>query len=283
MTECHPAIERLQPAYVTDLVRIGRDHDGGYVVSARTVDRASALIGLGINDEWSFEQEFMRRNSAARLVAVDGSISKTRFLRDALWHGFRSAVIAGRGRFSESGTEWRSSRNWWSIRASFLDFFFKPNRVFVERMIGDIGGGSEFSWNDIVQDLSKALPASATPAWFVKMDIEGAEYRVLPELIPNAHMIAGMVVEFHDCDLFSARIDKLMQLILNDFVVVHTHGNNSAPLIAGTNFPRVIEVSFMNRLLLTAADTSCREVRTYPIPELDRSNRPGGDDYVFLR
>ena len=43
-----------------DLVRIGRDHDGGYLVSKIDIDDSEILVGLGISDDWSFESDFLR-------------------------------------------------------------------------------------------------------------------------------------------------------------------------------------------------------------------------------
>jgi len=47
-------------AYKTadDLTRIGRDHDGGYLISLADLMASDTLIGLGINDDWSFERDF---------------------------------------------------------------------------------------------------------------------------------------------------------------------------------------------------------------------------------
>ena len=42
----------------TDLIRIGRDYDGGYLVSKSDIEKTDVLIGLGINDDWSFEEDF---------------------------------------------------------------------------------------------------------------------------------------------------------------------------------------------------------------------------------
>ena len=42
----------------SDLIRIGRENDGGYLVSRSDIDHSDVLIGLAINDDWSFEKEF---------------------------------------------------------------------------------------------------------------------------------------------------------------------------------------------------------------------------------
>ena len=44
----------------SDLVRIGRNNDGGYLVSKSDIEKSDVLIGLGINDDWSFERNFKK-------------------------------------------------------------------------------------------------------------------------------------------------------------------------------------------------------------------------------
>ena len=48
-------IGKLQKFFVykaaSDLVRIGRNNDGGYLVSKSDIDKTNILIRLGINDD----------------------------------------------------------------------------------------------------------------------------------------------------------------------------------------------------------------------------------------
>ena len=57
-------IGKLQKFFVykaaSDLVRIGRNNDGGYLVSKSDIEKSDVLIGLGINDDWSFERNFKK-------------------------------------------------------------------------------------------------------------------------------------------------------------------------------------------------------------------------------
>lgn len=43
----------LRPLPGAKLVRLGKDHDGGYLVSAPDINAAECLVGLGLNDDWS--------------------------------------------------------------------------------------------------------------------------------------------------------------------------------------------------------------------------------------
>lgn len=45
----------------SDLIRIGREYDGGYLVSAADLERSDYLISVGMADDWSFEAEFLTK------------------------------------------------------------------------------------------------------------------------------------------------------------------------------------------------------------------------------
>ncbi|HEX2540118.1 MAG TPA: hypothetical protein VHM00_03445 [Caldimonas sp.] len=114
-----PDLARLRPVPVDDLVRLGRDHDGGYVVSERCFRDCGVLIGLGINTDWSFEEAVLARRPGMALIGVDGTVSAGRLRRDAWWHGLRAAAVAARGRLNEARAEWAASRDYRQLRVAF--------------------------------------------------------------------------------------------------------------------------------------------------------------------
>ena len=57
----------------SDLTRIGKSHDGGYLVSEIDIQKSDFLISLGMSDDWSFEQDFVKRNNVD-VLAYDASI-----------------------------------------------------------------------------------------------------------------------------------------------------------------------------------------------------------------
>ena len=59
---------------------------------------------------------------------------------------------------------------------------------------------------------------------FLKIDIEGSEYRILDDLIRYQDLIKGLVIEFHNIDL---HMEKILNFIKNfKLNVVHIHGQN---------------------------------------------------------
>ena len=46
----------LKPKGSFDLIRIGNDNDGGYLVDKNSVLKSKSLIAMGISTDWSFEK-----------------------------------------------------------------------------------------------------------------------------------------------------------------------------------------------------------------------------------
>jgi len=55
--------KQFKPNYLYDLIRLGKNNDGGYLVGKNSVLNSSTLISFGINDDCSFEKEFKNLNN----------------------------------------------------------------------------------------------------------------------------------------------------------------------------------------------------------------------------
>jgi hypothetical protein len=62
----------LMPKYLpTDLTRLGKNDDGGYVLRKADIDRAVFLISGGINRDWSFELDLLQKNGRIKAYLFD--------------------------------------------------------------------------------------------------------------------------------------------------------------------------------------------------------------------
>ncbi len=269
------SLRAYRPVHAPDLVRLGRDNDGGYVVSERVCAATRTVLALGISTDWSFESAFHARNPAVRVTGVDGSVSAHVFRRGAKARLAAAARALFRLRYAEMRFEISECRELLRL-ARGLEEFFGRTGSFRERFITARESPSSITWPSLIAE----VPAEAREAGgvFVKMDIEGAEYEVLPEVLRDAHALSGMVIEFHDCDRHWDAFVALMDRALRDFVVVHVHGNNWRPLIPGTAIPTTLEVSLLHRRLVPAAEP--RDA-SYPLPGLDQPCHPDHPDYVL--
>ena len=241
----------LKPTGRFPLVRLGRRHDGGYLVDARTVSGADILLSLGVNDDWSFERQFLTENDCVA-VCYDGSISISEFFK----------------RFVKSIAQpWRLNRIIWCLRVLVdYKFFFSGKRMHIKEFVGFNNRVGFVSMEDLLGTYTKFEKI------FLKIDIEGSEYRCLEAILRQQDRIVGMAIEFHNYDLFEgAIVDFLSNLNLN---VCHVHVNN----FGGTQLdgrPVSVELSFSKELSLGES------VEQLP-HELDAPNNPSVDDFKIL-
>lgn len=111
----------------------------------------------------------------------------------------------------------------------------------------------------------------------LKVDIEGGEYTLFDGV--DCSKQTGILIEVHNLQLEQNRekLFKLLQNELKDFVLFHVHGNcwGSTFTLEGVEFPETLELSFINKKLVSdiSLDSS-----SYPIEGLDYPNRSGSQD-----
>lgn len=204
----------------SDLVRIGRDFDGGYLISKSDLNASECLIGMGINDDWSFESEFLK-NKEIPLLAYDASISKTIFFKKIIKSIFRIDNP-------------RLLLHWIRVYFAYKKFFV-GNRQHIKKFVGLNASGAHCSMDEIFSKTdSKKL--------FLKIDIDSSEYRILETLIKNKERICGIAIEFHDCDTRINEIKHFVEKI--GLKLIHVHANNWAPIRTEDSLPTVLELTF---------------------------------------
>jgi hypothetical protein len=73
----------FQPFQCNDLIRLGKDNDGGYLVNKQDIFKSKSLLSFGIGEDWSFEQDFMSLNDCP-LRAYDKSLDISNLSNKAL-------------------------------------------------------------------------------------------------------------------------------------------------------------------------------------------------------
>jgi hypothetical protein len=206
----------LAPYACEDKIRIGRDHDGGYIVSSADVFAAECLISLGLNDDWSFEEEFFQLNRCP-VIGYDASVGTLVFMR----------------RFVAAIRYRRKRRYHWAKLISYLQFFQYRN-VHRRYFVAAQSGYRTVPFLDVV----KRIDARRA---FLKVDIEGAEYGMLDDITALSPRLTGLVIELHDC---IRQIDTIRQFVDRiGLTLVHVHANNYGQFTKG-GLPDVIELTF---------------------------------------
>ena len=234
-----PLPSLLKPKKTYKLERVGRDNDGGYLVGANSIKGAKNLVSFGIHDDWSFEKKFSELNSDVRVFCYDDQTSVKFLIKKILNNLF----------FFLFNLELRKLKT--SIIKLFEFMQISKKIKFTKQRINydDLG--------KITHNLEKI---------FLKIDIEGSEYRIFEDLLKIQDKIVGLVIEFHDIDL---HMDKIINFInTTKLKLIHIHPNNYCSLDRFGN-PTTVEVSFENNPIVV------KDLFTIP-HDLDQNCNPKG-------
>jgi hypothetical protein len=251
----------LRPHIVPDLARYGHAQDGGYVLPSGVLAGIDAVLSFGLATDWSLEQELCRANEALTIHIYDHSVGAKTYRRSLKNTALK--FLVGKASLAELRRRWRTD-------AEYRRFFTGARTHFRERVFNRRDHADDTTIETIFARLGAAGHI------FLKMDIEGAEYRVFPQILARADRIDLMTVEFHDTDPLRSVFEAQVKAALDRFHIVHLHGNNIAGRAAG-GLPDCLEITFLNQRFATSGGFRAR----LPIDGLDCPNDPGAPDLAF--
>ena len=190
----------LKPKKKYKLVRLGSLNDGGYLVGENSLKNAETLISFGIEDNWQFEKDFQITNMNSKVKCFDDKSILKYLVKKFIIELFLLPYYR---------------------RLNFIKYFKNIiNFLKIRKKIDFIQ--KKISYDD----LKNIFIDIKNDNIFLKIDIEGHEYRILDDLLLNQKKIIGLVIEFHDCDLHLEKIIKFLSSF--NLTLVHVHGNNFA-------------------------------------------------------
>ena len=231
----------VQDVYNSDglipLVRLGRDADGGYVVPQSALLASDVMLGYGVRDDISFEESY-------------------------------SNIYAKKSYGFDCSVKYVETKN--------------PLTYFIPECVGDLGHveqhGVTLSEQVVTSFASHILKFNLEQKkLFIKMDIEGAEYNALPEILSSySGFITGIALELHFAyDHQSIPAMNILKMLSKDFILVHLHGCNccydhfidSSKVIGA--IPKVLELSYINKNIVDSYtisdDQSSPSKQDFPI------------------
>lgn len=251
----------LAPKKNDHLIRLGIENDGGYIVDRNSVLKANFLVSMGINDDWSFDEDFLKLRPEIGLHAYDYSISKKIFNRKTL--KLFKRLFYGKSKISDVKKNYRIAQNYQT--------FFQGKVVhFQERVTDAIQSTLDV---DMATIFSRITPCEI----FIKIDIEGGEYALIDGLVANSDRITGMAIEFHQTSKLRPQFQQAIEKIQEKFELIHLHGNNVGP-IAKDGIPDALEISFVNKSIWTSTEHRLE----LPLEGLDSPNDPLKADYPMI-
>lgn len=219
--------KNFQPDYEYDLIRMGKNNDGGYLVSEQSILESEMLISGGISWDFSFEEQYidLTKNS---VKCFDHTINTKHYF--FTWFG----ILIQRLLFLS---------NFKKIRSAFFNLlkpikfkkFIKKDKVNFFYIGLGIGDDRYMKLGEIIKKFTNEEKI------FLKIDIEGDEYRLMDDLINFSNRFAGLIIEFHHVDIHQNRIADFIKNI--DLTLVHTHINN-AGTVSDNKIPTLVEVTF---------------------------------------
>ncbi len=220
-----------KPKKEYDLIRLGQNNDGGYLVEKKSISISNTLITLGLGYDWSFEEDYSKKYQKP-IVCYDHTVNYSRikklsrkFIASYIFKFFKPKYIFKKNFFSELYKNiflYKSYKN-----------FFSQKATHIKKRIGSGEGGIMLS--EIINARKDVLPI------FLKIDIEGSEYRIFDEIIEHQNNFSGIAIELHDVDL---HLEKIKRFINNlDMELVHIHPQNPA-FVTKDFIPTQLELTF---------------------------------------
>ena len=256
------ALSFLDPVVIDDLRRYGGAGDGGYVLPASAIARFDAVISLGLSDNWTLEEELLRLRPGIVIHAYDHTVGK-RFFRRRIVRELKR-LLHLKSTVAKLNDKIRTYRSYNAV--------FSGNcRHFEQRVFNRIDAPYDVTIDQIFDRLAGKTHI------FLKMDIEGGEYRVISQILEHADRVDLMTIEFHDTDPLRDTFVKQVKEILGPFEVVHVHANNVGG-VAADGLPELLEITFLNRKFVTARQRRGR----LPLAGLDFSNDPAKPELPLI-
>lgn len=212
---------------------------------------------MGLGPDWQFEKDARVLNPAIRVHVYDHTDSEKLFARQYIVD--LAAFLTGK--VARASVRRRRQR-----LLDYRAFFGKEAAHFRERVYDRMDSQSI--------DIATLFARAGTGRVFVKMDIEGTEYRVLEDVMSHAERILGLAIEFHEIGPLRLVFERVMDVVRQRFEIVHVDANNFSPTYQD-GFPEALEITFLRKDLVRGS----RKRSELPLAELDAPNDPLRPDY----
>ena len=239
---------------LSNLIRLGRKYDGGYVIDKRVIGKTRVIITCGLEAEWSFEKEFQKINVDCKIIAFDHTVNKkfwiNRFIKD-----FMYLLLLRKIRLYQIFDVFKY--------VEYRSFFNGKNKHYLKKIVSHKKNKkSQITLTEAIGDNRDIV---------LKIDIEGDEYKILKEIDKNLNKINLVIIEFHDLQKNIKKIEKFIKK--TNLKNIHINANNYG-MVDSNGIPQVIEMTLINPKKFKIKSSKTK--RDYPIEGLDFKNRKRG-------
>ena len=239
----------------SNLLRIGPNKDGGYVIDKRVISKSKTIITCGLNDDWEFEKDFLSKNEKCKVIAYDHTVDK-KFWDKRLKKDLISLLLLKKLSFNKIKDVFK----YWEYKR----FFNSKNEHHIKKIVGKKRRSNEITINEIYKRYNDTI---------LKVDIEGDEYKIFKDILNNSNKINLLIIEFH---LVNKNLKKIISFLKNSkFKLIHIHANNYGK-INSNNIPDALELTFINNKKFKISNKKTKF--TFPIEGLDFANLKRRED-----
>jgi len=258
---------QLRPIRIDNLVRLGRDNDGGYIIPKIILDKCDGLLSYGINKDWSFEKDISKYDNILNIHCYDHTLTIASLLKFSIKSVFVSLFRL------ITLDKIRLKRSFEGI-VCIPDYFrfFQKNIIHHKKRISDKNNHGNIS---ILKTIEK-IKLRGSNKIFIKMDIEGDEFSSLNEYIKSHNSVLGFAIEFHDINNRSKEFNDLIKKLKKNYFIAHVHGNNYSKVDQTTGLPSSVEITLINKKLIK--EPTLLSNYKYPIDGLDQPNKHSRPD-----
>jgi len=256
----------LKPIKTNNLIRLGARFDGGYVVQRKIIKNIEEVITFGLGNDWSFELDLIKVGKKNLKIHIyDHTVSIKPYLKN---------VFKVSKRFLTFRTNFFDLKETYLNVLKYLSLKFNKNIILYYKKIS---GKVSKDKNEV--NLKFALDQlNLKKSIFLKVDIEGSEYKVISDIIKYQSKIEMIIIEFHDIKKNIKKFKKKILQLKNFFFIGHIHGNNHSTVNI-FNFPDVLELTFLKKKYLPKKIVYNLQ---FPRPKLDYPNNKYKDDLKFV-
>ena len=244
-----PKIFKPYKSIKKNLIRVGPNIDGGYVLDKRVINKIETIITCGLNDDWEFEKDFLKINPYCQILAYDHTVNKN-FWKDRFKNDLISFFLLQKLSVKKILDIFKY--------IDYINFFKKKNKHYIKKVVLNKSNKKQISIKKILHNKKNIL---------LKIDIEGDEYKILNTIDKNFNKINLLIIEFHNIHQNINKIKKF--LIKSKLKLIHIHGNNFAGVNKNKD-PNVVEMTFLNskKFKIIKSKSNFK----YPIFNLDYKN-----------
>ena len=256
--------KKFIPVDFGKMIRIGNNKDGGYLISENGMESCEFLLTLGLGYHFSFEKHFLKLKQSSNFLVkcYDNSVSK-KIMKE---YSIRNLL---RLFYRPSFKAFQRSIKY----IQFLLLFNSSKAVHIEKHVSEKKSDDSETLNSIFENLKQNN--------LVKIDIEGAEYAIINDIINNFNKINVLIIEFHNLSNLKNRekFDFFFEKTSELFYLSHLHMNNSNG-VAIDNFPDSIEFTFEKKHLLKTSFK--KKLANFPLNKFDFPNSKNTGDYNLV-